>query len=979
MSCSTIPEHKETVLVPTGSQSGIIESDGDTEHIGWDPDDTLIWDAPVGDRVLFAFPLPEGVSFDDYGLCTFDLKITGGPVDVMAFLERPGEKRSIYRPVDIYMPRPGWRTIHLDLDQPEIIRESHFAYDRQCIAFNLWSVNSGYPDMEPSRRIEIRNVRLVKRRLDVNWNGIDYTVTPNTGGDLVYEYPVTVRNLDGKAHSITARLDRLEGRYGSGTFTPSSIQLDAGDSTVCTATVRLPASRVGELPLLYCEWFLPVFSVDGIPGSEEGILRSSDRIELPLIIMPDMPEKDVPLVMFDKKDGLNDMLERYHSTSWGRKEGDGIVAQAERILSGDLGIPDGPGWARAYYYCHEHRCVLQYQGEDKHYCPAGGEYRDVDFMGVDLDRDYRAGEHNTVLSRTKTLALAFALTEDKRFSRAALDIMGKYREKYFTWDWLDLDASTQTIDRGRLHFAKYMETYGFKYMAEAIEILRATGGVSEQEANRIETELLIPAFVEITDYRMGTLCRQTGITVAALAGGLICRHAPLVAFAVKSPYGYFSLRRWGATADGISHGHGYSQTGYTGRTTEIAELLYRLGIDTFDHELKRLIDGSFWWSMPGEPGSIAAQLLTAARHYPDPLYRTYARRSLLDGEPPEIVGNKPELSSVSSVNFPNSGYSILRRPFDGETLEAEFRWGMPDNRGSFSVLSLGLDCYGYHCQSYPGHFHWGSTDLHHNWQIQTASHSTLVVDSHNQSGMKDYFKDHYMPHPSEQLYFKDGKDAAVTVAYNDRIYPGVKIWRTVCVLDGAFLVIDMLRSESEHTYDRWFHGVPDHSNGRDGFTIDLKQRAESLGTEDGYGMVSNLSSAITTDDFGSDWIVPANGGQKQFTLSARVLNETPVEVVHGFEWSRQFSTPEKEFMLLRRTKARNADFIVLFEPHRGKSKLTRFERFTVKDEKGNAVEIALGLNINLRGKSYEIVCNPEKKTVSVSGGVTNEVFSIDCR
>ena len=107
-----------------------------------------------------------------------------------------------------------------------------------------------------------------------------------------------------------------------------------------------------------------------------------------------------------------------------------------------------------------------------------------------------------------------------------------------------------------------------------------------------------------------------------------------------------------------------------------------------------------------------------------------------------------------SVNFSNSGLSILRRPWEQGTMDAEFKWGMPDNRGSFSVLSLGLYFGGYHCQSYPGHFPWGSTDLHHTWQIQSASHSTLVVDRHNQSGMKDYFKGHYMrriPHSKSSL------------------------------------------------------------------------------------------------------------------------------------------------------------------------------------------------------------------------------------
>ena len=318
LSCAQ-PHNKTHSIVPTGPESGIIKIDGDIEHIDWAPDGTLVWDAPVGDRTLFAFPLPDGARFGDYGLCKFDLRITGGPVDVMVFLERPGEKRKIYRPVDINMPRPGWRTIHLDLSQPEIVRESHYTYDRECVSFNLWSVNSGYPAMEQSRRIEIRNVRLVKRYLDVDWNGVDYTVVSDPGGDLVYEYPVTVRNTDDKAHNITARLDTVEGRYGSGTITPSSIQLAAGDSTVCTAQLKLPASIVKEMQPLYCEWFLPVFSVDGVPDSDEGILRSSDRIELPLIILPDMPDKDVPLVVFDRRKGLDDMLERYRTTAQGQK------------------------------------------------------------------------------------------------------------------------------------------------------------------------------------------------------------------------------------------------------------------------------------------------------------------------------------------------------------------------------------------------------------------------------------------------------------------------------------------------------------------------------------------------------------------------------------------------------------------------------------------------------------------------------------
>jgi len=959
--------------VPAGPDAGIILCDGDTDHITRGRDGTILWDAPVGDRVLFALPLPEGARFEDFDICKFDIKLDGGPVDVMVFLERPGKKRRIYRPIDINMPERGWRTIRLDIHCPEIVRESHFKAESPRIAFNFWAMDTGYPAQEPVRRIAVRNVRLAKRLIEVDWNGCDYRIVPDASGDLVLEYPLTVRNTGDEAYRVSGRLEKKEGYYGRGRLAPSSFSLSPGDSVVCRAVLRLPAGRLKDLPPFYCEWFLPVFSIEGVPDSDDVILRSSDEIALPLMILPDIRN---PVLLFDA-DGMERMLERYGNTPWGRKEGAGIIARAEEILSGDLTIPDGPGWARAYYYCPEHRCVLRYEGPGRHYCPVGGEYRKVDFMGVSLDRDYRAGEHNRVAGWTRTLALAYALTGDSRFSEGALDIIRQYRNAYFTYDWLDLDASTETIDRGRLHFAKYMETYPFRAMMEALDILKATGGIAPGEAEDIDRNLILPALVEITDYRMGMLGRQTTISTTALIGGLYLYHAPLVAFAVRSPFGYFSLRRWGATADGICHGHGYAQLSATLHLLEMAELLYRFGVDTFDHELKRLVDGSFLWSVPMNPERMGRIFSIAARHYPDPVYRRYARRSLVDGEPPPYAGGGIDPALCPSVNFPNSGLTILRRrsPAMG-TIETEFKWSMPDNRGSFSVLSLGMYFNGYRCQSYPGHFHWGSTDLHHNWQIQSASHTTIVVDRHNHSGMKDYFKGHYMPHLSEQLFYEDGPDAAVTVAYNDRIYPGVGIWRAVCVLDGAVLVIDMLRSGEEHTYDWWFHGVPDHSNGREGLTVRLRPRNEPVGEEDGYEMVRGLSSAVVEADFGADWRIPGNEGRGGFNLSMRVLNDSPVEVIHGFEWSHQYAKPEKEFLLLRREAARDAEFIVLFEPNDEGSRLSRFERFTVTDGSGRPLRDCIGLNVEIGGKSMEIVFNPLKARIRTAGGMTGEIFRV---
>ena len=548
----------DRIAVPTGRGAEIELVSGDIGHVSYGAGGDFVWDAPAGDRALVAFPLPDGVSIDDYGLVKFDIAIDGGPVDVMVFIEKPGEKRRVYRPIDVFEPPPGFRTIHLDITCPEIVREGHDKPDSPRIAFNLWAMNTGYPEQEPRRRITIRNARLSKRRLDVRWNGVDYRTVDGPGESLVYEYPVAVRNDDDVTRMVEGNLTRTSGRYGAGAIVPERASLAPGDSTVFTVRLTLPRGKAGDFPPLFCEWFLPLFTIDGAPDSDEGILRSSDLIELPLIVMPDFEGP----VAFYSEDGLGEMRRLYETTAWGKREGDALIKNAESILAGDLSIPNGPGWARAYYYCHEHRCVLQYQGPGKHYCPVGGEYRTVDFEGVDLDRDYRAGEHNTAAARARTLALAFALTGDNRFAEGARSILGQYRDAYFTYDWMDLDTSRITIDKGRMHFAKYMETYIFRNMIEALGILRAAGGIPDNEARDIEENLLKPALVEITDYRMDVLCRQTTITTTALIGGLALRHAPLVAFATASPFGYYSIRKWGATADGIGHGHGYAQNGY---------------------------------------------------------------------------------------------------------------------------------------------------------------------------------------------------------------------------------------------------------------------------------------------------------------------------------------------------------------------------------------------------------------------------------
>jgi hypothetical protein len=201
----------------------------------------------------------------------------------------------------------------------------------------------------------------------------------------------------------------------------------------------------------------------------------------------------------------------------------------------------------------------------------------------------------------------------------------------------------------------------------------------------------------------------------------------------------------------------------------------------------------------------------------------------------------------------------------------------------------------------------------------------------------------------------------------------------VCVLDGAYLVMDMLRSEKEHTYDWWFHGVPDHSNGLAGIQADFKPRPEPLGKEDGYQMVQNLSYARVSGDLASDWTIPKAGSRDELTFSLRAMNDAPMEAIHGFEWSFQYTKPEKKFLVLRREKTKNADFIVLLQPHGGSEAAASPQRFAVTDTQGRTLENAAGVRVTLGGKQYEIIVNPGGAEVKTAKGSTRKYVSVEIK
>jgi hypothetical protein len=235
---------------------------------------------------------------------------------------------------------------------------------------------------------------------------------------------------------------------------------------------------------------------------------------------------------------------------------------------------------------------------------------------------------------------------------------------------------------------------------------------------------------------------------------------------------------------------------------------------------------------------------------------------------------------------------------------------------------------------------------------------------HNQSGLKepDYTKGSYGPHSSTQLYYTDQENMPATVVYNDRIYPGVRIWRGLAVIDSAFVIMDRLESDTPHTYDWFFYGVPDKSDGLAGIHLDMKKRQSPLGETDGYSIPENLSETVTSSDVRTDWTYNPGDAAKSFTLSLTAPNTEPMRIVHGFTLWPQYRAKEKEFIVLRRENARNTGYIAILEPHRGASGIRRITPVAVEEQAPDGSWRKSGrasaVSIVTVGKTYELVLNP---------------------
>ena len=242
-----------------------------------------------------------------------------------------------------------------------------------------------------------------------------------------------------------------------------------------------------------------------------------------------------------------------------------------------------------------------------------------------------------------------------------------------------------------------------------------------------------------------------------------------------------------------------------------AETARRLGIDLWsDARLRNMFTLPIYYTMadgmlPRFGDDTGSSVRGAGRSF-EPAYLAYKDpqilsllstkstfESILLGRQTDVAVDPPALKSRV---FEDAGHAILRA--GGQAgLTAAMTFGPYGGfHGHFDKLSfvfygfekeLGVDPGRARSQAY-------RLPIHSNWYKATISHNTVLVDGKSQK-----------PAAGKLLRFQQGEGFTAVAARCDDAYPGVQHTRRLVMTDAYLVVLDQLRSETEHRFDWLYH------------------------------------------------------------------------------------------------------------------------------------------------------------------------------
>ena len=532
-----------------------------------------------------------------------------------------------------------WKTVWVDLRLIEEIKAAGTykglaAEDPSLRGLQIMGhvVDSRRAMQEPGAAIWLRNLRAVNKAIDLDWDQRRFDCTRGDGKNLVYTYPVTVRNLLDRALTVDLGLIPFDAQSATAKFDVTTLELAPGETREVTATVTLPAAVASSAAPLYCERFEARASVREIGDADVTILRSADPIHLNVTVP--IPEDRLAPPFYPNLTGLpeyvfggwDEAMAREHAAALTPQNAESVVRDAVM----QFGHPKGAVLDRAlassaflYDFTGDRQFYEKLRAAFKAYAEVFSELE-----AADRRQPVRIVSHG--LMATNVLQFNF------KFG-------GAQRPPYY--------YSTNGNGKagglfGHLH---------------AFDIIAAE--LPEDERAFIIENLFIPAAIQSRNHYFGLGNQQSNSNFVMLYAALVARHWPIAGFAYSAEHGLLNNIRWTFDDDGLCR-EGHYQEYTINPILHATEALYVRGIDLYDRRLYEIMHSKGAAAIGMDYRYDFVRYLDAQR---------FAGKSFV-----------AELAAAETDGYHLKASTLLK----WEDLEAAMNWGTHIMRGSHDRCAL---------------------------------------------------------------------------------------------------------------------------------------------------------------------------------------------------------------------------------------------------------------------------------------------------
>lgn len=837
--------------------------------------------------------IPANWSQYDYmSLWLYSEKATGTPIYVILDSDNPATSGLDYYLSSITVDWTGWKQVN--------IPRSSFAPSRQPLGWEhiqqLKFHSQWYADQPPNPEtvLYFDDLKLVQEVFQVSPKQVEKKLPPGMSA----EYKIKIMNKSSQTDQYTIDIPTEMQDYVS--VDEPSGEIKTSETKIVTFTVKVREdAEIGDEKEMT------------IPIASRLQLGVNFEVKLAYKVTEWQQSSHTHPKSFIGSEQLQRAKERINTKDWAAVYWQKIKKEADGWLTKNTSVLSESGGHGMWFLCNDGE-RLQYNADSphRHYCPTEDTY----YTGESYDAGWRYYRHNELVRAIKVLSVAYALSDDQKYSDEAASILLQYANLYPNWE--------KQTRGGRLHWQTLDEAVNLVDISYSYDLLYNSGSLTDQQKANIELNLLRPSAVTISEYDMGRSNWQAWHNTAIGMIGFVLGDKELMEFAINGEHGFHYHMDTSVLEDGFWWEGSIAYHIYTLRALNyLAEGAKNWGYDLYSNpSFKKMFDMPFSYAYPNftlpfnnDGGGYGSSLVdpvsergdyeyeAAFAYYDDPMYgwllnERYAKvpregdYALFHGK--EEISRYP-VQDIVSKNFKNVGYSILRSGTYPNQNYVLMDYG-PYGGSHGHPDKLHLDIYGQNSILAPdfGTPSYGNF-LYRDWYKQTISHNTITVDGKSQAEVQGELK-----------RFIDLPNFKMMTGTADKAYSGVSYERTVWV-DEEYIIdwFDVADPIQPHQYDWTLHGLGSFATNQP-----LVNREEKLGSIDGYQHILNPKSSGLIESWEGAW------NQIQSSLYVISLPFGEREMVVADASGPSIKPNNKIPMVLQRKSGKEARFVTVLQP-----------------------------------------------------------------